>query len=136
MNVLHLAEPSTLSNRSFEKSLSFSGMLKMLMDTDLDPNQMDYAQTAYDSGKELISLINEVLDQAKIESGRLELEDVPFDPRSLLDNVLSMFSGKCHEKGIEVKFKLFPFSYFLLTRFSRTYFDSKILMGKFFLESS
>ncbi|XP_023529579.1 histidine kinase 2-like [Cucurbita pepo subsp. pepo] len=78
------------------------GMLKMLMDTDLDPNQQDYAQTAYDSGKELISLINEVLDQAKIESGRLELEDVPFDPRALLDNVLSMFSGKCHEKGIEL----------------------------------
>ena len=78
----------------------------MLMDTDLDPNQQDYAQTAYDSGKELISLINEVLDQAKIESGRLELEDVPFDPRALLDNVLSMFSGKCHEKGIEVKIKL------------------------------
>lgn len=78
------------------------GMLKMLMDTDLDPNQLDCAQTAYDSGKELISLINEVLDQAKIESGRLELEDVPFDPRALLDNVLSMFSGKCHEKGIEL----------------------------------
>lgn len=90
-------------------------MLKMLMDTDLDPNQLDCAQTAYDSGKELISLINEVLDQAKIESGRLELEDVPFDPRALLDNVLSMFSGKCHEKGIEVKIKLLLFSHFLVT---------------------
>ncbi|XP_022136029.1 histidine kinase 2-like isoform X2 [Momordica charantia] len=78
------------------------GMLKMLMDTELDPNQLDYALTAYESGKELISLINEVLDQAKIESGRLELEDVPFDPRALLDHVLSMFSGKCNEKGIEL----------------------------------
>lgn len=84
-------------------------MLKMLMDTELDPNQLDYALTAYESGKELISLINEVLDQAKIESGRLELEDVPFDPRALLDHVLSMFSGKCNEKGIEVKIKLSTF---------------------------
>lgn len=75
----------------------------MLMDTDLDATQQDYAQTAHASGKDLISLINEVLDQAKIESGRLELEDVPFDLRAVLDNVLSLFSGKSNEKGIEVK---------------------------------
>lgn len=78
------------------------GMLQMLMDTDLDANQQDYAQTAHDSGKDLISLINEVLDQAKIESGRLELETVPFNLRTILDNVLSLFSGKSCEKGIEL----------------------------------
>ncbi|GMH07145.1 hypothetical protein Nepgr_008985 [Nepenthes gracilis] len=78
------------------------GMLQMLMDTDLDPNQLDYAKTAHASGKDLIYLINEVLDQAKIESGRLELEAVPFDLRAVLDKVLSLFSGKSHEKGIEL----------------------------------
>ncbi|KAJ0234426.1 Histidine kinase 2 [Hirschfeldia incana] len=78
------------------------GMLKMLMDTDLDAKQMDYAQTAHGSGKDLISLINEVLDQAKIESGRLELENVPFDMRLVLDNVSSLLSGKANEKGIEL----------------------------------
>ncbi|KAG8489093.1 hypothetical protein CXB51_017081 [Gossypium anomalum] len=78
------------------------GMLKMLMDTDLDAVQRDYAETAHASGKDLISLINEVLDQAKIESGRLELEDVPFDLRSLLDNVLSLSSDKSNDKGIEL----------------------------------
>ncbi|KAK9284454.1 hypothetical protein L1049_023627 [Liquidambar formosana] len=78
------------------------GMLQMLMDTGLDPNQQDFAETAHASGKDLISLINEVLDQAKIESGRLELEAVPFDPRAVLDHVLSLFSGKSHKKGIEL----------------------------------
>ncbi|XP_010436680.1 PREDICTED: histidine kinase 2-like [Camelina sativa] len=78
------------------------GMLKMLMDTDLDAKQMDYAQTAHGSGKDLTSLINEVLDQAKIESGRLELENVPFDMRFILDNVSSLLSGKANEKGIEL----------------------------------
>nr|POF04978.1 histidine kinase 2 [Quercus suber] len=78
------------------------GMLQMLMDTDLDPNQLDYAQTAHASGKDLIALINEVLDQAKIESGRLELEAVPFDLRAVLDNVLSLLSGKSNKKGIEL----------------------------------
>lgn len=74
----------------------------MLMDTDLDADQIDYAQTAHASGKDLISIINEVLDQAKIESGRLELEAVPFDLRTILDRVVSLFSGKCREKQIEV----------------------------------
>ena len=43
---------------------SYAGMLQMLMDTPLDPTQQDYARTAQASGKALITLINEVLDQA------------------------------------------------------------------------
>ncbi|KAM0950404.1 putative histidine kinase response regulator and transcription factor RR-A-type family [Dioscorea sansibarensis] len=78
------------------------GMLQMLMDTDLDATQLDYAMTAQSSGKVLISLINEVLDQAKIESGRLELEAVPFDVHGVLDNVLPIFSDKSQPKGIEM----------------------------------
>ncbi|XP_042475704.1 histidine kinase 2 isoform X2 [Macadamia integrifolia] len=77
------------------------GMLQMLMDTELDETQQDYALTAHASGKDLISLINEVLDQAKIESGRLELEAVSFDLHAVLDNVLSLSCGKAHKKGIE-----------------------------------
>ncbi|KAK7258364.1 hypothetical protein RIF29_23937 [Crotalaria pallida] len=78
------------------------GMLQMLMDTDLDENQMDYAQTAHRSGKDLISVINEVLDQAKIEANKLELEAVAFNPHAILDEVLSLFSDKSNEKGIEL----------------------------------
>ena len=90
------------------------GMLQMLMDTNLDAKQMDFAQTAHASGKDLIKLINEVLDQAKIESGRLELEAVPFDLRTILDNILSVFSTKSQEKGIEVRTKFPIFRYILL----------------------
>ncbi|KAA8533325.1 hypothetical protein F0562_033142 [Nyssa sinensis] len=78
------------------------GMLDMLMDTDLDVTQQDYVRTAQASGKALVSLINEVLDQAKIESGKLELEAVRFDLRAILDDVLSLFSGKSQEKGVEL----------------------------------
>ncbi|MCI11283.1 histidine kinase 2-like, partial [Trifolium medium] len=77
------------------------GMLQMLMDTDLDDSQMDFAQTAHTSGKDLISVINEVLYQAKIEAGKLELEAVAFHPQAILDEVLSLFSEKANEKGIE-----------------------------------
>lgn len=78
------------------------GMLHMLMDTDLDVTQQDYVRTAQASGKALVSLINEVLDQAKIESGKLELEAVTFDLRAILDDILSLFSGKSQEKGVEL----------------------------------
>ncbi|KAI4343402.1 hypothetical protein L6164_010754 [Bauhinia variegata] len=78
------------------------GMLHMLMDTDLDVTQQEYVRTAQGSGKALVSLINEVLDQAKIESGKLELEAVLFDLRTILDDVLSLFSEKSQEKGVEL----------------------------------
>lgn len=78
------------------------GMLALLLDTELSSTQRDYAQTAQACGKALITLMNEVLDRAKIEAGKLELEAVPFDLRSLLDDVLSLFSEKSRHKGIEL----------------------------------
>ncbi|OMO88130.1 hypothetical protein COLO4_20421 [Corchorus olitorius] len=78
------------------------GMLHMLMDTVLDDTQLDYVRTAQASGRALVALINEVLDQAKIESGKLELEEVQFDLRAVLDDVLSLFSGKSQDKGVEL----------------------------------
>ncbi|KAK8445173.1 hypothetical protein SEVIR_9G272800v4 [Setaria viridis] len=82
------------------------GMLQMLMDTELDTTQQDFVVTAQESGKALINLINEVLDLAKIESGRIELEAVPFDVRDILDNVVSLFYEKSQAKGIEVSTNL------------------------------
>ncbi|XP_066369194.1 probable histidine kinase 4 [Miscanthus floridulus] len=78
------------------------GMLDMLLDTDLTSTQRDFAQTAQVCGKALISLINEVLDRAKIEAGKLDLESVPFDLRSILDDVIALFSTKSRGKGIEL----------------------------------
>ncbi|TKY61010.1 Histidine kinase 4 [Spatholobus suberectus] len=78
------------------------GMLGLLQSTELSSTQLDYAQTAQACGKALIALINEVLDRAKIEAGKLELEAVPFDLRSILDDVLSLFSEKSRQKGLEL----------------------------------
>lgn len=75
----------------------------MILDTDLSSTQKDYAQTAQACGKSLVTLINEVLDRAKIEAGKLQLEAVPFEIRSILDDVLSLFSEKARHKGVEVR---------------------------------
>ncbi|XP_022763497.1 probable histidine kinase 4 isoform X2 [Durio zibethinus] len=50
----------------------------------------------------LITLMNEVLDRAKIEAGKLELESAPFDLRSILDDVLSLLSEKSRSKGVKL----------------------------------
>ncbi|KAJ0094645.1 hypothetical protein Patl1_15639 [Pistacia atlantica] len=78
------------------------GMLALLLSTELSSTQRDYAQTAQACGKALITLINEVLDRAKVEARKLELEAVPFHVRSILDEVLSLFSEKSRKKGIEL----------------------------------
>ncbi|XP_047973475.1 histidine kinase 4-like isoform X1 [Salvia hispanica] len=78
------------------------GMLQLLLDTELSSTQKDYAQTAEACGETLITLINEVLDASKIEAHKLELEAVPFDLRTILDDVLSLFSEKSRQKGVEL----------------------------------
>ncbi|KAL2464973.1 Histidine kinase 2 [Abeliophyllum distichum] len=111
MELKHRAEAADVAKSQFLATVSHEirtpmngvlGMLQMLMDTNLDAMQLDYAQTAHANGKDLISLINKVLDQAKIESGRLELEAVPFDLRAVLDKVLSHFSRESQEQGLEL----------------------------------
>ncbi|KAF7133087.1 hypothetical protein RHSIM_Rhsim09G0086800 [Rhododendron simsii] len=100
----HVAKSQFLATVSHEIRTPMNGilgMLALLLDTALSSTQRDYAQTAQACGKALIALINEVLDSAKIEAGKLELEAVPFDLRSILDDVLSLFSEKSRHKGIE-----------------------------------
>ena len=55
------------------------GMADLLTTTELDPQQREMAETVRMSGQHLLTIINDILDFSKIESGRLELEQAPFD---------------------------------------------------------
>ncbi|KAG2535694.1 hypothetical protein PVAP13_9NG129673 [Panicum virgatum] len=96
------AEAADVAKSQFLATVSHEIRTPMNGVLDLKSTQRDYAQTAQVCGKALISLINEVLDRAKIEAGKLDLESVPFDLRSILDDVISLFSSKSREKGIEL----------------------------------
>ncbi len=67
------------------------GMLQLLEEEDLDARQQDYLITARRSTEDLLIIINDILDFSRIERGRLELEDAPFDPRSVIENCFASF---------------------------------------------
>lgn len=67
------------------------GMLQLLEEEDLDARQEDYLVTARRSTEDLLVIINDILDFSRIERGRLELEDAPFDPRSVIENCFASF---------------------------------------------
>ena len=78
------------------------GMAGLLMDTDLDSEQRDYAETIRSCGDNLLTLINDILDFSKIESGKLELENIDFDVRIAVEEVLDLLAAKASEKSLEL----------------------------------
>ncbi len=78
------------------------GMTELLLDTDLDPEQRDYTQTVHDSSDALLVVINDILDFSKIESGRLDLDDTPFDLRDCIESALRLVAVPAGLKGLEL----------------------------------
>jgi signal transduction histidine kinase/CheY-like chemotaxis protein/HPt (histidine-containing phosphotransfer) domain-containing protein len=78
------------------------GMLQLLLDSRLSPEQRSHAQTAIASGESLLRLINDILDFSKIEAGKLELEHAPFSLREVTQGATELLAPLAQEKGIEL----------------------------------
>ena len=84
------------------------GMSGLLLETDLDAEQRDYASTVANSGEALLSIINDILDFSKIEAGRMDLERAPFDLRACIESVVDLIGPSATKKGLEVTYDIEP----------------------------
>ena len=112
-----LAEQASAAKTEFLATLSHEirtpmtgviGMAELLLTTPLAPRQLDYAQSVQRSGKMLLKLLNDALDLARIEAGRLELEPAPFDAHQLLTDVAQMVAGQAQAKSIDFVLDIAP----------------------------
>ncbi|MFN0302577.1 MAG: response regulator, partial [Burkholderiales bacterium] len=78
------------------------GMAELLLTTTLDGKQRRFAETVHLSGQHLLRIINDILDFSKIESGKVELEHVPFNLRTVIEDIGSAMAATAHAKKLEL----------------------------------
>lgn len=78
------------------------GMTGLLLETDLSPEQHNYARAVRVSGEALVSLIDDILDFSKIEAGRLDLDPAETDVRRLVEDLAELVAPRAQAKGIEI----------------------------------
>jgi len=82
------------------------GMLQLLKETRLDHSQRFYVDTIASSGSTLMAVINDILDYARIESGKLHLEHIEFDLEEMLSDTLNLFTAQAMEKRLRLHMSL------------------------------
>jgi signal transduction histidine kinase len=83
--------------------IGFSEVLVDRMFGELNDKQAEYLRDIYDSGRHLLSLINDILDLSKVEAGRMELEVTRFDVPQAIDNALTLVRGRAEAHGIKLE---------------------------------
>ena len=84
------------------------GMIDLILNTQLTDKQLHYARTARGSGEALLSLINDVLDLSKIESGKLELETVVFNPHQITKEVKALLADRAQKQALKLTSSVAP----------------------------
>lgn len=105
------AKSEFLAIMSHEIRTPMNGVIAMadlLLETELTQDQKDYAETIHKSGKALLLIINDILDLSKMESGKMELLEEPFDLSVSIAETLDLFSLDCRKKSLQLMYSVDP----------------------------
>src|SRR5450432_3373093 len=106
-----MAKSEFLATMSHEIRTPLNGiipLLDILLSTKLAPDQLDYLQTAYKSARELLRIVDDILDYSKIEANKLELESVGINLREALDSVRRLMEKSAEAKGLKFTVTIEP----------------------------
>ncbi len=107
----NMAKDEFLATMSHEIRTPLNGILPildLLSSTDLSPEQRDYLDTAIDSSRHLLRIIDDILDYSKIQAGKLELEIVGLNVREVIHSVVELMQPNAAAKGLELRYEIDP----------------------------